>query len=369
MTDDAVFRPERSWRADAAQLALLRRSLMGPVPWASLDEFLRVLGLAPRREGEDVVHAFCALVRRARTPVEVRRGLTRLAWRLTAARRVVLLLETPHQRRLRMAACWPEPRLVRSARPLDPQDSTLSMISTPEGAHVPRSEAPQAGPRLRRPLSFHGEVFGSLLVYGGPELAQCSRRLLRRLDTLCDIAATAERAWSAEMTAAEMVPPIHDPLTGLHHASFLDAFLVHALALARRRRDDLTLAMIAPDRLAEVRSKQGPEIADAVLQRVARAVGESLRVSDVVARLDRDRLAAVMPSASAEDAVRVARQIVRTVAEAGLTAPTHPPVTASVGIASFPDHADTPEALREAATQALAQANQHGPGTIATYQA
>src|SRR5262245_65821793 len=93
MTDDAVFRTERTWRADAAQFALFRRSLMGPVPWASLDEFLRVLGLAPRREGEDVVHAFCALVRRARTPVEVRRGLTRLAWRLTAARRGVLRSE------------------------------------------------------------------------------------------------------------------------------------------------------------------------------------------------------------------------------------------------------------------------------------
>lgn len=365
MTDDAVFRPERTWRGDLPEPAQIPQVIRGSAPWMAIEGLLGRIGLATYREGEDVVHAFCTLVRRARTPVDVRRGLVRLAWRLTAARRVVLLLEEPNHRRLRLASTWPEPRLVHTGRPLDPQDSTLSLISTPEGAHVPRAEAPTLEtPRLRRPLAFHGQTLGSLLLYGESELVQCPRLRLRRLDTLCDIAAAAERAWEAEGAASELLPPIRDPLTGLHHPTFLDAFLFHALALARRRREDMAFILIAPDRLGEVRADQGTEIADAVLQRVARAVAESLRVSDVVARLDRDRLAAVLPGASAHAAVKIARQIVAIVAEAGLTAPTNPPVTASVGIAVFPDHAESVEGLVRVASASLGRAQRVGPGSV-----
>ncbi len=367
MTDDAVFRCERTWRGDMPQEAHFPRLLSGSGPWEALEDLCRTLGLSARCEGEDVVHAFGALVRESRSAIEVRRGLVRLAWRLTAAERVILLLEEPTFHHLRLAASWPEPRLLRGGRRPDPGVSTLSLISTPEGAHVPRDQAPPLeGPRLRRSLSFHGLSLGSLLLYGDPELERCPRRRLRRLDTLCDLAASAERAWCAEGNVADLAPPVRDPLTGLHHASFLHAFLEHALALAKRRSEDLSLMLLAPDNLAEVRAEHGSEIADAVLQRVARAMAESLRVSDVVARLDRERLAAVLPSASARDALTVARQVVGIVAEAGLTAPTDPPMTASVGIAGFPQQGESREVLVTAATRALARANFIGKGTIIT---
>lgn len=362
MTDDAIFRPEVQWRrgvvrCDGPQSE--RDRALGTLE----DLFLRC-GFPSRRDGENVVHDFARLVRLARSPVEVRRGLVRLAWRLTGARRVDLLLQDPVHQHVRRAACWPEPSLVR-ARDTPPDASTLTLVTDPEGTHVPRAElSPPCAASLRLPLSWQHQILGTLVIFGGPDRDHCPRSRLHRLETLCDMAAAAERAWEATTLAAEVAPPLHDRLTGLHHAAFLDTFLAHALAQARRRREGLSLLILGADRLEGVRREQGHAIADAILQRVARAVVESLRVSDVVARLDRNRLAAVLPAAVADDAVRAARHVVDVVAEAGLTAPTHPPMTASVGIAGYPDHADTPADLRKVASAALALAQARGAGQI-----
>jgi diguanylate cyclase (GGDEF)-like protein len=312
---------------------------------------------------ERIVHDFAEIVGRAREPVEARRALVRLAGKLTGAQRVELYLgDFRQQRNVRRAACWPEPSLVRS-RDSQRDNETVSLVTTPEGARVPRGEVREpVEPSLRLPLTWHGESVGNLVVYGGADRDRTSRSLLGRLQTMCLLAAATERSWQS--SALEFAPPRRDPLTGVHHATFLDAFLVHALALARRHRDGLSLLHLGPDQLEQIRHDQGDAIADAVLQRVARAVIESLRVSDVVARLDRNRLAIVLPAAVPANAVRVARNLVRVVAEAGLTAPTTPPVTASVGIAGFPDHAEHVEGLQSAAAEALAEAQQLGRGQI-----
>lgn len=319
-------------------------------------------GLAASTRAGDLVHEFGSLMERSRSPVELRRELVRLSYRLSGARQVLLFLEHAAGARLTRVACWPEPSLLQIRVPVSPDDPTRTIITTPEGIQLSRVEAPLPEESVvRLPIRWRGETLGYLSLHGVSDLARGRR--LQHLEVLCSMAAAAERAWD-EDDSSTAEPTVQDPLTGLHHTRFLDAFLTHSLAIAGRRHEGLSLLVLAPDRLDEVRDQMGEAIADAVLQRVARAVVESLRVSDVVARTGRDTLTAALPAAWPADAVRVARQVVAVVAEAGLAAPARFPVTASVGVSGFPEHGLTPEALREAATTAHEAARRLGTGQV-----
>src|SRR5262249_13066206 len=91
----------------------------------------------------------------------------------------------------------------------------------------------------------------------------------------------------------------------------------------------------------------------------------TLRGSDVVSRMDAGRIVAALPSASLNDALRVAESVRRAIREAGLTTPTSAPLSASIGISAYPDHAQEAGPLLAAASEALARARARGPGCIA----
>ncbi len=212
------------------------------------------------------------------------------------------------------------------------------------------------------PLRFAGRRLGLLRVV--PRRPRpWPRALARRLEALAAMAAAAELALGAALDALDEVEPrasgaglVRDPATGLHSASFLDAYLAQALALSRRRREPLALIVIEPDGLEAVRDRDGPEFADSALDLAGRAVTGTLRSSDLVARLDRDRLAAVLPGAARPDAHRLAGLLGDAIAEAGIASATDPPLTATLGVAGFPDDASDAASLRLAAVEALALA-------------
>ena len=101
------------------------------------------------------------------------------------------------------------------------------------------------------------------------------------------------------------------------------------------------------------------------MQRVARAVAATLREGDLVARASADRLAAVLPLAAAADALAVAEAVRRAIGEAGLAGAVPVPLTASIGVAGFPDDADGPEGLIAAAEEALGHARSQGRNRVA----
>jgi diguanylate cyclase (GGDEF)-like protein len=180
---------------------------------------------------------------------------------------------------------------------------------------------------------------------------------------MCALAGAVERAAGLANGAVEAT---RDPGSGAYNASFLNAFLTHALAQARRRSESLSVLCVGTDRrLAQIRSQDGSEIADAALKRMARAMTSTLRTTDVVARLDDGRLVAVLPGASVTDAVSVAEAVRRAIAEAGVTAAAANPIAAPIGVAAFPEHARDVGPLVAAAGEALARAEVLGPDRVA----
>lgn len=208
------------------------------------------------------------------------------------------------------------------------------------------------------PLTFLGESHGHLRVRVAGGSRTIDPRLSRRLERIGPLVAAALQACAGR-------PPDHgsvcerrrqrivldlprsggtDRATGLPGADYLDVVLHRTYSTAPDTR--LCILVITPNSLEEVRSKQGPVYADLALGVVARAVVATLRSSDPVVRFDADRIAAVLPGASACDARLVARSLGAAIAQAGLTASTPQPLTATIHVVTAPDDGRTVEALR-----------------------
>ncbi|HEU5115229.1 MAG TPA: diguanylate cyclase [Isosphaeraceae bacterium] len=211
------------------------------------------------------------------------------------------------------------------------------------------------GPGLNLPLRFGGKSLSSLKLAVDPN--QWSARQRFRLESLAALAAAAEIALGTTRRpgSASVTDPVLDPATGLPSAAFLETHLTQALALAKRRKEPLVLMAVALEGLDRLRESDGAEFAGMALRLAARAVSSTLRASDLVVRLEGDRLAAVLPGAGKSDAIRVAEVLRRAVAEAGVASSVPTSLWASIGIAAYPDDAHSPQSLRTACEQALRQ--------------
>src|SRR5262249_42799623 len=102
-----------------------------------------------------------------------------------------------------------------------------------------------------------------------------------------------------------------------------------------------------------------PEM-DRLVRHVGETTGSLLRASDIVARLDDDRIVAILPRAPRGGALRAAENICRAIAASQPADCDTPHPTVSIGVATFPSCADNVYSLFDAADEALANAQRHG---------
>jgi diguanylate cyclase (GGDEF)-like protein/PAS domain S-box-containing protein len=171
----------------------------------------------------------------------------------------------------------------------------------------------------------------------------------------------------------------HDKLTDLPNRAMFEELL--ELAIARARRHDLAVAVVTADLddFKLVNDSLGRDAGDELLRRFADRLREATRETDLVARpggdefllllADLDRAA---PSHGGTDGPTLAAEAVALRIQGALSRPfdlngTEVYVTASVGIAVFPEHADTVSSLLKNADGAMYQSKKVSPGGYAIY--
>ncbi len=158
----------------------------------------------------------------------------------------------------------------------------------------------------------------------------------------------------------------HDPLTDLSNRRLFGAELERSIARAQRHQQRFSLLFMDIDRFKSINDTLGHDAGDAVLQEVARRLRSAVRAEDLVARWGGDEFVVVLDAAhhpaSVATTARTLQQVIRRPIEiSGYQLR----VSASIGIAQFPDHAGTAEALITAADRAMYSAKRRGPGHFA----
>lgn len=207
---------------------------------------------------------------------------------------------------------------------------------------------------LRRVSSPAGQAGAWIVLFhDSTELRSAERRLQ-------DVNARLE-----ELNRELARQAVHDGLTGLYNRSYLDEALPRELARAERDERPVGLLILDIDHFKEVNDRHGHGVGDGVLTRVAELVRSQVRAGDIPCRYGGDELVAVMPGATADEALGIGQRIRVSVADARFAdADESLSVTVSVGVAVYPRDAATAAELFRRADRALYGAKDRGRNRV-----
>ena len=145
-----------------------------------------------------------------------------------------------------------------------------------------------------------------------------------------------------------------DLATGLPNHTQLLEHMTHLLALREREPAPMAVIALRIEGLATVAASLGAESANVLRRKVAVRLRASLRASDVVASIGNDAFLVLLAWVdAATDGERVADKLVQSLRQPFNVAGQDVAVAVSAGLALYPEHGKTPDALlRRAVGQA-----------------
>ncbi|MFP4300159.1 MAG: PAS domain S-box protein [Spirulinaceae cyanobacterium] len=159
---------------------------------------------------------------------------------------------------------------------------------------------------------------------------------------------------------------IRDPLTGLFNRRYLEESFNQEIERAQRHHHEIGVIMIDIDHFKRFNDTYGHEAGDRVLQTVGKLLKESIRNSDIACRYGGEEMTLVLPESSLEDTSQRAEMIREAIMNLAVTCNGEPieTITASFGVASFPQHGTTITTLLHLADTALYRSKTNGRNQV-----
>lgn len=161
---------------------------------------------------------------------------------------------------------------------------------------------------------------------------------------------------------------ITDSLTGLYNRRFVAESLTREIQRAERLSSTIGLIAIDLDHFKRINDRFGHDGGDAALKAIAALLTQNVRGGDIACRLGGEEFAVILPGATAETTERRAEELRAAVQELRIPHANHelPQISISCGVALFPEHATTADALLKAGDLALYRAKEHGRNRVVT---
>ncbi len=165
---------------------------------------------------------------------------------------------------------------------------------------------------------------------------------------------------ASEMLISAQTRANHDVLTGLANRALFHEILSQQLTICNRDNTNLTIVFIDLDGFKLVNDVHGHAIGDEVLCTVARRLKDAIREADLAVRLGGDEFALILIHASSNEARGVAQKLVDSLAVPYRIGSLDLEMSASIGIAGYPESGTTSEALLRHADEAMYKAKAAG---------
>ena len=149
---------------------------------------------------------------------------------------------------------------------------------------------------------------------------------------------------------------VSDPLTGLANYRRLISVMEAELDRSRRTQRPFSVALFDMDGLKAINDQYGHLTGSRALVRLGKILRNHSRAIDTAARYGGDEFAIILPEAGRD----IASRIVSRIRERMAAETEGPALSASAGVATFPEDGDTPEKLLAAADRALYRMKHRG---------
>jgi diguanylate cyclase (GGDEF)-like protein len=244
--------------------------------------------------------------------------------------------------------------LVRGGAPIHSPDLSR------DGRLVEQDLCPglESGPGLFIPLRLRGQNTGYLALYRQRGSARFSEHE-GALATL--IAVWVSQSLDHQRLSASVEKlAITDDLTQVHNYRFLKSALRREIKRAGRFRQKLSILMVDVDNLKAYNDRHGHLRGSYLLKQIAARFVSQVRSFDLIAKYGGDEFTIILPQTEIDGALVVAERMRQSVEQHDFPLAAAGTITVSLGVATFPDHADDAHSLIMASDRALYEAKRLG---------
>ena len=159
---------------------------------------------------------------------------------------------------------------------------------------------------------------------------------------------------------------VRDPLTGLFNRRYMEESLQREIATAKRKERQRGLAMLDIDHFKKFNDTFGHDAGDLLLREVGQLLMQRSRTGDIACRFGGEEFVMIYPEVSPEVVINLAEELRQAIQNMQIQhfGRSLGQVTASLGLAFFPEHGSTTDGLLRAADKALYAAKGAGRNCV-----
>ncbi len=155
---------------------------------------------------------------------------------------------------------------------------------------------------------------------------------------------------------------VTDPLTTLYNRRYFDESIEKEFTRANRQKQPFSIIGIDLDHLKQINDKYGHVYGDLAFKQISSVLKQNARSIDVPARIGGEEFNVLLPGIDSKGAMIAAERIRKAIEATPIE--TVGTITASLGVATFLEHANNVEELMELADQAMYHSKRNGRNQV-----
>ena len=229
---------------------------------------------------------------------------------------------------------------------------------------VPDTLFDDVGEKIAKGEDWHGELFFEKAPPSGRHTLTTCRPVFNEDGEFAFVLTLIDDISDEKVFTQRLYMSAHyDAVTGLPNRSYSIEKLEQATVAAKSREASFTLVYINVDRFKLLNDSLGHNEGDQVLSKIASRLRNTVHGSDLVSNLGGDKFMILLQNQRDEDAVRCVLALKKAIGEPVDVGGQELSLTASIGLTTFPDDAQTaPDLLRNAESAMYHAREQGGDG-------